>query len=495
MRDGRAANGRVLRSLRLQGVALLAVLLALPALLYSIFARDDAEQRELLITAVHDAGTAIAAGLAPMLRTLEPDDFGTLESQLARFADPRRNVIVLFHPKGSDVAAQFFFVAGVPAVAAGQLAAERDRLAELGILPALARFCAGEAPLTGRIAATGSAAVITSITGVDGAAGCWAIVVAVNSEQVRAGIDDRPFWSRRPVQLATLVYVAMAALILLIFASVRANLRRYRRLALAPMPDGSFLRATDVPEMAPIAHAIDTMVQRLRMTAENLRQAAEANAHALKGPIATIRQAVEPLAGTVPTPEQLQIAFAVVSVSLDRLDGLVASARRLDTTTADLLEIAEAPINLSELLAELIADCRAMYAAQDITITDALAPRVMVRGEAEAIESSIENLLDNAVSFSPLGCTVHVTLSVADGRACVCVEDEGPGVPEAMLTRIFDRYYSDRRASPRSGSGGSHFGIGLWIVRQNVQALGGEISVRNRSPRGFLVALQLPLVA
>jgi two-component system sensor histidine kinase ChvG len=496
MAEGSWKPAVLLRSLRLQGFTLLVALILLPALLYSIFGTIESERRALLVTAVRDAGTAIAAGLAPELQALEPADFDGLESRLARFADPRRQITLLFHPAGTPAAEQFFFVASVPPLSVEQLGRERERLVSLGVLNGLARSCAGGAQLAERVPTeNGGAAVITSITGVAGAAGCWAIVIVINSSREIAGMTDRPAEVSRDVEIAGLVYAIMAGLILVIFVSVWANLRRFRKQALEAGAAGRFLDVTDVPEMVPVARAIDAMVHRLRDTADMLRQAAEDNAHAFKGPIATIRQAVEPLHQAQPQPEPLRMALPAVQAALDRLDGLVRSIRRLDTATADLLEISHTRVDLSILLHELIVDCRAMRMAHEVAIVEALAPGVGVLGEADAIESIFENLLDNALDFSPPHGTIRVTLRVTDENALANIEDEGPGVPEGALGRIFDRYYSDRRAMPRSDIPGepAHFGIGLWITQQNVRALGGEITPANRMPRGLSVCVSLPL--
>jgi two-component system sensor histidine kinase ChvG len=245
------------------------VLILLPALLYSIFWRIENERRNLLVSAVRDAGTAIAAGLAPELQALQPVDFDSLDSRLARFADPHRRITLLFHPAGSAAAEQFFFVAGVPPVSVEQLGRERERLVSLGVLNGLVRSCAGGTPLAERVTAEdGASAVITSITGVAGTAGCWAIVIVINSSDEVAGIVDRPAEVSRELKIAALVYAVMAGLILAIFVSVRANLRRFRNQALAIGADGRFLDVTDVPEMVPVARAIDAMVHRLKDTAE-----------------------------------------------------------------------------------------------------------------------------------------------------------------------------------------------------------------------------------
>ena len=105
-----------------------------------------------------------------------------------------------------------------------------------------------------------------------------------------------------------------------------------------------------------------------------------------------------------------------------------------------------------------------------------------------------ENLIENAASFSPRGAAISVTLARSVSEARVLVEDEGPGVDPRNLERIFDRYFSHRPETATENNGNSHFGIGLWIVRRNVTALGGTIKASNRSSRGLLMAVTLPLV-
>jgi len=109
------------------------------------------------------------------------------------------------------------------------------------------------------------------------------------------------------------------------------------------------------------------------------------------------------------------------------------------------------------------------------------------------VESIVENLLDNAASFSPTGGEVRVRLQAQGTMATMTVEDEGPGVPQSALGRIFDRYYTDRRAAPRTEAESAHFGIGLWLARQNARALGGDIEAANRTPHGLMVTMRLPL--
>jgi len=81
-----------------------------------------------------------------------------------------------------------------------------------------------------------------------------------------------------------------------------------------------------------------------------------------------------------------------------------------------------------------------------------------------------------------------------DGRfAHLTISDQGTGVPTEQLERIFDRYYSERRAEAASDATSSYFGIGLWIARRNVEAMGGTIEAENLEPQGLAIHVRLPL--
>jgi two-component system sensor histidine kinase ChvG len=115
----------------------------------------------------------------------------------------------------------------------------------------------------------------------------------------------------------------------------------------------------------------------------------------------------------------------------------------------------------------------------------------MVSATAESLETVIENLLDNAVSFSPEGGTVLVTVRNRGRRVILSVEDEGPGVPVDQLGSIFRRNFS-YRPKDHNGEGADHSGIGLAVVRRTVELLGGEVSADNLPDKGFRVSITLP---
>ncbi len=177
----------------------------------------------------------------------------------------------------------------------------RARLLELGILQRLAASCTGNVPLSERIASPeATAEIVTSVTPVQSGNGCWAVVIATEARAAASIVDGRPYWVRPEVR----------------------------------------------------------MVERLRRGAERLRQAAEDNAHAFKGPIAVIRQSLE-LARPCASPDgDAALGLSAIAASLVRLDGLVQSARRLDTAAAELLNVTQTPIDLSQLVECFATDCR-----------------------------------------------------------------------------------------------------------------------------------------
>jgi two-component system sensor histidine kinase ChvG len=118
-----------------------------------------------------------------------------------------------------------------------------------------------------------------------------------------------------------------------------------------------------------------------------------------------------------------------------------------------------------------------------------------VRGLESRLGQVFQNLIANAVSFSPPGGTVWVSATRSGGKATVIVEDQGPGIPPAKLDAIFDRFYSER---PSGEAFGTHSGLGLSISKQIVETLAGRIYAENRigddvAVTGARFVVELPL--
>jgi two-component system sensor histidine kinase ChvG len=156
------------------------------------------------------------------------------------------------------------------------------------------------------------------------------------------------------------------------------------------------------------------------------------------------------------------------------------------------MDMPRSEIDLSAVLVRLLQAQAEVLAERTIELKGHIRPKVMIWANEEMVETVVENLFENAVSFSPAGASIGVRLELRDGMAELLIGDSGPGVAAETLDRMFDRYFSHRPAAA-TGDGQTHFGIGLWVARRNVEALGGAIVAENRAPNGLLMRVKLPL--
>lgn len=543
----RAGLAWLLRSLASRLVLLSLVFLAVPVLIYHQLREADAHKQALLLDGVAQQGWTIARALAPTLQRATAADLPRLGDELGRYAGPGTGLKLLLRPAGVPGAQGFFYVAAAPATPNDHLDLERRHLLDGGVLARLAQGCSGEQPLAIRVRTPqGGLELLTSITPLRTQLGCWAIVTSSTAPAALLGTSlGQPYWQAPEIKAAAAIYLALAALVMALLVGVWGNLRRFgqlaRRLGERPGRDASFADLNTLPELAGVAEDFDRLVQTLRSSADTIRRTAEDNAHAFKTPIAVIRQSIEPLKrASAEADARGRRAVEMIERSLDRLDGLVSFARRMDQAAADLLEPPRRRVELSALLERMLANYAPVLAERRLSVAAAVEPRLTVLAGRELLETVVENVVENAISFSPAGATLSVSLARAGDRAVLTVEDEGPGVDPANIERIFERYFSERGHEPgarRPGGGGRagppdplppggpapprspappsgpaieaearvapaqtsvqepHFGIGLWIARRNVEAVGGRVTARNRPEGGLEMRIELPLAA
>jgi two-component system, OmpR family, sensor histidine kinase ChvG len=153
----------------------------------------------------------------------------------------------------------------------------------------------------------------------------------------------------------------------------------------------------------------------------------------------------------------------------------------------------ESPVRLDELLPALVESFRLRFAGTGPAFELAAADgHVVVEASADRLTQVFENLLDNAVSFSPPGGRVAVALRTVAGRAEVTVDDEGPGVPAEHRDRIFARFFTYR---PGEDNGLNHTGLGLALVRAIVESYGGTVAAEDRHGGGTRMVVTLPMAS
>jgi two-component system sensor histidine kinase ChvG len=202
-------------------------------------------------------------------------------------------------------------------------------------------------------------------------------------------------------------------------------------------------------------------------------------AHELKNPLTSLRSAVEtlPLAKSQESRGRLLEVIEHDVRRLDRLISDVADASRLD---AELQRQEAGPVDLTTLLKTVVTVANEVRRDDGVTVTLAFeggGPRdFVVTGHDSRLGQVIDNLIENARSFSPAGGTVRITARRMRKAVEITVDDDGPGIRPDALERIFERFYTDR---PHQGFG-QNSGLGLSISRQIIDAHGGRIAAQNR---------------
>ena len=177
-------------------------------------------------------------------------------------------------------------------------------------------------------------------------------------------------------------------------------------------------------------------------------------------------------------------------VRLDRLINDVSEAARTD---AELARARFEPVDLGPLIESLVSSWETRRETGNVRIAFARPRResTMVMGEPGRLARAIDNIIDNAISFSPPGGLVEIAAIHVGDDILIRVDDEGPGVPPDLREAIFNRFHSVR---PKTENFGRHSGLGLAIARAIVEGHDGEIDVADRddAPSGARFTITLP---
>ncbi len=231
-------------------------------------------------------------------------------------------------------------------------------------------------------------------------------------------------------------------------------------------------------EIGDLSLALADMTDALWRRLDAIERFAADVAHEIKNPLTSLKSAVE-TATRIQDPERQRKLLAIVLDDvgrLDRLIGDISDASRLD---AELSREETQPVDIGALLATLV-ELHSTATGPDgphLRLERAGTRPLVVRGLEHRLGQVFRNLITNAMSFSPPGGTIRLTATRRADHIEVSIEDEGPGIPEDKLEKIFDRFYSER---PEGEKFGTHSGLGLSISRQVVVAHGGTIAAENR---------------
>lgn len=236
-------------------------------------------------------------------------------------------------------------------------------------------------------------------------------------------------------------------------------------------------------ELADLGRDFDRMSERLRALVDGQKRLLHDVSHEMRSPLARLQAAIG-LARQ--QPGRMADSLARIEREGERMNVLVGellTLSRLEAGVGGALE----DVDLTELLADVVEAARFEGAARRIEVDFVCPVLPVLRANGELLHRAIENIVRNALRFSPPGGVVRIEAGAAGDALWLRVSDQGPGVAEDELELIFKPFY--RGAGQATGSG---HGLGLAIARRVIAAVNGEIRAKNGDAGGLVVDVVLP---
>jgi two-component system sensor histidine kinase ChvG len=302
-------------------------------------------------------------------------------------------------------------------------------------------------------------------------------------------INDREIRRIVRSERVTLGFILAGTILLSVLLSLflaRTIARPLKRLAVAAQRVRlGRSREVDVPllparkdEIGLLARALYDMTQSLRYRIDATEAFAADVTHELKNPLASLRSAVDSL-DRVEDPVPRKALLDVIRDDVRRLDRLIVDIAEMSRLDAELSRARFEPVDLGKLIESLLGMWEQRAGERGVRIAFAR-PRIgtaMILGEEARLARVFDNVVDNAISFSPHGGLVEICAARVDSIVTVSVDDEGPGVAPEAREAIFKRFHSIR---PEEEDFGRHSGLGLAIAKAIVEGHDGQIQVEER---------------
>lgn len=269
---------------------------------------------------------------------------------------------------------------------------------------------------------------------------------------------------------------------------VQAIRRATRRMAsgeLSARVEGQGRHPPD--ELTQLASDFDAMAERIEALVAHDRSVLQDLSHELRSPLARLHLILD-LAQRSATPEEASRYFTQAEQEISRLDDMTGEMLALSRLEGGIPGLNREPVDVSALLRECVQRAGLEAGARRVAFDIEGDGSAVVSGNELLLERALDNLITNAIKFSPEGGRIALAVRAIDGRVDIVVRDHGPGVPPDELGSLFRPLFRGSNASRADGHG-----LGLAIVQRVVKAHGGDIVARNADGSGLEVHLQLPL--
>jgi signal transduction histidine kinase len=243
-------------------------------------------------------------------------------------------------------------------------------------------------------------------------------------------------------------------------------------------------------ELVDLGNAFDVMASRLGTLMQSQTRLLHQVSHELRSPLARLQIAVG-LARQ--QPEKIESSLTRIERESVRMDELVGQLLTLSRLESGVTQLEKEPVDLNELLGTIIEDAQfegeakhmhieflPQHAAKNAVFT--------ILGQQDLLHRAIDNVVRNALKFSPNQSKVSILTSVENGMVKITVNDTGTGVPEDELAQIYEPFYRGSQSLKTDG-----YGVGLSITKQIIEAHGGRILAQNLPTGGLSVSIRLPV--
>nr|WP_233632268.1 ATP-binding protein [Burkholderia gladioli] len=253
--------------------------------------------------------------------------------------------------------------------------------------------------------------------------------------------------------------------------------------ALDPLPDNRLPQ-----EVQPLVHALNGLLARLAAALDTQKAFVADAAHELRTPLAAVQIQAQ-LVARAQDDETRREALADLQSGVTRATRLAEQLLALARSEPDGATVRE-PVALADVLAHCVSAQAVVAQKRNIDLGIEDAQPAIVDADIGALRVMLNNVLDNAVKYTPEGGRIDVSLSFDEGRALVRVADSGPGIPPEERERVFDRFYRDSSARMRTDVSGS--GLGLAIVKRVAAQQRATVTLGESPAGGLLVEIAFP---
>lgn len=249
-------------------------------------------------------------------------------------------------------------------------------------------------------------------------------------------------------------------------------------------------------EIGRLARSFNYMIERVRRMYENQKNFASNISHEFRTPLTSIEGYSDALlSGVAKGKAEREKSLKIINEESKRLKRLTESLLMLSRIDADALEFELTDVDVNAFLKRIKDKLKLQLQEAGVSLDIDSSPYIdHIKTDPDRLEQVLVNLIDNAARHSPAGSTVEITAAEDNppnlpARVKISVSDQGPGIPEADLKKIFDRFYRVGKAAKGKGSGA---GLGLAIAKEMIDALGGSIEVTSESGKGTTFSVYIP---